>query len=106
MSCNTFVAVDERTVTADAAVGTSVMRAAKGNGVDGIEGDFGGACARATGHVYVAPEWAGSVGRASEEERDMLDCANGARETSRMSCQILVNDELEHLIAHLPLSQG
>ncbi len=91
--------------TVDAGVGVTVMEAAKLNMVEGIEAECGGACACATCHVYVAQEWLERTGKPSEMEEDMLDFAFDVRDTSRLSCQIKVVDELDGLIVSVPEKQ-
>ena len=66
------------------------METALRNSVPGIEAECGGACACATCHVYVAPEWTEATGKASQMEEDMLDFAFEVRPNSRLSCQIKV----------------
>jgi len=39
---------------------------------------------------------------ASEDEEDMLDMAFGLTETSRLSCQIIVTDEMDGLQIEIP----
>jgi 2Fe-2S ferredoxin len=61
--------------TIDAELGSTVMETAIKNDVPGIEAECGGACACATCHVYVDPEWVGRLAPPSDEEIDMLDGA-------------------------------
>jgi 2Fe-2S ferredoxin len=89
----------------DAPEGQSVMETAIKNAVPGIDADCGGACACATCHVYVDPNWCDAVGPASEMEQSMLDFANGVEPNSRLSCQIKVTSALDGLIVRLPESQ-
>ena len=93
----------ERTV--DATAGESVMEAAIKNSVPGIDADCGGACACATCHVYVDAAFMDKVGQPEDMEQSMLDFAEGVTETSRLSCQIKVSDELEGLTVTTPESQ-
>lgn len=88
-----------------AAAGVSLMQAALGSGVGGILGDCGGALACATCHVRIAPEWMEEVGSPSEQEAAMLEMAIDPDETSRLSCQIALTDELDGLRIILPASQ-
>jgi 2Fe-2S ferredoxin len=90
----------------DAQPGQSVMEAAIHNLVPGIDADCGGACACATCHVYVREEWREKVGPASEMELSMLDFAADPRPNSRLSCQIVIRDELDGLTVELPEVQG
>ncbi len=90
----------------DAENGVSVMEAAVKNMVPGIDADCGGACACATCHVYVDKEWASKTGEVKPMEESMLDFASEPNETSRLSCQITVSDELDGLVVRLPEFQG
>lgn len=85
--------------------GMTVMEGAVKNMVPGIDADCGGACACATCHVYVDPGWIEKVGTPEGMEESMLDFAEDVRETSRLSCQITVSDELDGLVVRMPESQ-
>ena len=76
------------------------------NSVPGIEAECGGACACATCHVYVDDAWTEKVGSPEAMEEDMLDFAFEMKETSRLSCQVTVSDELDGLIVHIPSQQA
>ena len=78
----------------DANIGESVMEAAVRNNIPGIDADCGGACACATCHVYVDPEFLPKTGEQEAMEQSMLDFADGVQENSRLSCQISVSAEL------------
>jgi 2Fe-2S ferredoxin len=90
----------------EAQIGSTVMETALRNSVPGIEAECGGACACATCHVYVAPEWTGVVGKPSQMEEDMLDFAFEVRPSSRLSCQIKVTPALDGLVVTTPAKQG
>jgi ferredoxin, 2Fe-2S len=92
--------------TVDAQVGSTVMETALRESVPGIEAECGGACACATCHVYVDPEWMEVVGKPEQMEEDMLDFAFEVRPTSRLSCQIKVTEALNGLVVTTPPRQG
>jgi ferredoxin, 2Fe-2S len=92
--------------TVEAQVGSTVMETALREGVPGIEAECGGACACATCHVYVDPEWMEVVGKPEQMEEDMLDFAFEVRPTSRLSCQIKVTEALNGLVVTTPPRQG
>jgi len=92
--------------TVEAEPGSTVMEAAIKNGVPGIEAECGGACACATCHVYVEPDWQEKVGAPSAMEEDMLDFAYDVRPNSRLSCQITVTQELDGLSVRTPERQA
>lgn len=102
----TFVDHAGTPIVVDANVGESVMEAAVRNNVPGIDADCGGACACATCHVFVDPEFMAKTGEAEDMEKSMLDFAEGVTEYSRLSCQINVNDELEGLKVSTPETQS
>ena len=102
----TFIAHDGVRYDVDAENGSTVMENGIRNAVPGIEAECGGACACATCHVYVEPEWQEPTGTRSEMEEDMLDFAYDVRPTSRLSCQIKVRDELDGLVVQVPERQG
>ena len=85
--------------------GMTVMETAIKHNVPGIDADCGGACACATCHVYVDPAFGDKVGKPSAMEQSMLDFAENVRETSRLSCQIKIRDDLDGLKVTTPESQ-
>ncbi|MET4683336.1 2Fe-2S iron-sulfur cluster-binding protein [Brevundimonas faecalis] len=86
--------------------GQSVMEGAVRNNIPGIDADCGGACACATCHVYVDPDWLEKTGGPSAMEESMLDFAEGVQPNSRLSCQIKASEPLNGLLVRLPESQG
>jgi ferredoxin, 2Fe-2S len=102
----TYIQHNGNSQTVDAQPGMTVMEAAVKNMVPGIDADCGGACACATCHVYVEEEWFGVTGGPSSMEEDMLDFAFDVHETSRLSCQIKIRDELDGLVVNVPSRQG
>ncbi|MDQ7776863.1 MAG: 2Fe-2S iron-sulfur cluster-binding protein [Paracoccus aminovorans] len=102
----TFVAADGTTTEVDAAEGESVMRAAVSHDVDGIIGECGGAMMCATCHCYVDDAWADTTGPQQDGESDLLDCAaSEVRPTSRLSCQIRMQADLDGIVIHMPEAQ-
>ncbi|MBN9024123.1 MAG: 2Fe-2S iron-sulfur cluster binding domain-containing protein, partial [Rhizobiales bacterium] len=61
----------------------------------------GGACACATCHVYVDPEWVDRLIPMTDEEEERLDDAMAVKSNSRLSCQLLMSDELDGLRVRL-----
>jgi 2Fe-2S ferredoxin len=89
----------------EAPVGMTVMRAAVTNDVPGIDADCGGACACATCHVIVDPDWADRLPPPETMEEDMLDVVTKLYPTSRLSCQITITAALDGLVVRTPESQ-
>lgn len=92
--------------THDVATGLTVMEGAVRNLVPGIDADCGGACACATCHVYVDPAWTTKTGTREAMEESMLDFADHVQDTSRLSCQIKVTDDMDGMIVRMPEHQG
>ncbi len=90
----------------DVPVGYSVMEGAVRNSVPGIDAECGGCCACATCHVYVDEAWLDKLPARAEDEDAMLDCtASERKDSSRLSCQIEMSDELAGLVVRLPDAQ-
>ena len=85
--------------------GDKLMQAAVNNGIQGIVADCGGSLACATCHVHVAREWWDRVGPPDGTEAAMLEMAIDADELSRLSCQIVLTEQLDGLVVHLPAKQ-
>ncbi|MEQ8652674.1 MAG: 2Fe-2S iron-sulfur cluster-binding protein [Kiloniellales bacterium] len=91
----------------EVANGLTVMEGARDNNIPGIEAACGGACSCSTCHVYVDPAWVGRLPEKDEIEEDMLDFAfEPDPETSRLTCQLTVTDELDGLIVRMPEEQA
>lgn len=84
--------------------GSSLMRGALDNLLDGILGECGGNRSCATCHCYVDPAWLDKVAPPSELEKELLACVLNPQENSRLSCQIRLTDELDGLVVTLPKS--
>ena len=102
----TFIDFAGQARTLAAPEGASVMEVAMKNNIPGIEAECGGACACATCHVYVAPEWKDRLPKSEGMEDDMLDFAFDVRPNSRLCCQIKVTADLDGLVVHTPERQG
>ena len=86
--------------------GLSVMEGAIQNNIPGIDADCGGSMACATCHVYVKEEWFDKLPKKEDGEEDMIDMAYEPNKFSRLSCQLIVSDELEGLVLNLPEKQS
>ncbi len=86
--------------------GLSVMEGAIQNNIPGIDADCGGSMACATCHVYVKEEWFNKLQKKDDGEEDMLDMAFEPSKFSRLSCQLIVTDELDGLEVQLPSKQA
>lgn len=102
----TFILKDGTRVEADAPIGLSIMEIANRAGVAAIEGACGGSLSCATCHGYVQPAFFDKSlpedGARSDEEEDMLDLAFDVRATSRLTCQILMREDLDGMEIAVP----
>ena len=85
--------------------GLSVMEGAIQKDIPGIDADCGGSMACATCHVYVEDKWLDKIPKAEDAENDMIDMAFEPKKNSRLSCQIIVNEELDGLEVTTPEKQ-
>ena len=86
--------------------GQRVMRVATDAGLDGIKADCGGCMTCATCHVIVDAEWADRLPPPSRDEEAMLEMTAAERQpTSRLSCQIVLEEALDGLLATIPDTQ-
>ena len=86
--------------------GLSVMEGAIQNNIPGIDADCGGSMACATCHVYVEEKWVNKLPKAEDAEVDMIDMAFEPKKNSRLSCQLIVSDELNGLTVTTPSKQS
>ena len=96
-----FIASDGEVTETEGAPGTALLDVAQAAGMP-LEGTCEGQMACSTCHVVVAKEWFDKLPAAAEEEEDMLDLAAGVTRTSRLSCQIVLSEELEGLEVRIP----
>lgn len=88
---------DGEETTVDADSGLTVMEVIRDNGFDELLALCGGCCSCATCHVHVDPEFAAKLPEMDEDEDDLLESSDHRDETSRLSCQLPLNDELDGL---------
>ncbi len=91
--------------TVDVQNGLTVMEGAVQNNIPGIDADCGGSMACATCHVYIKEDWFDKINKKNEGEDDMLDQAYEPKKNSRLSCQIIVSDDLDGLVVDMPEKQ-
>ena len=101
----TYIGHNGKSHLIDAPNGLSVMEGALQNNVPGIEAECGGGMACATCHVYVKEHWFNKLSLKQDGEEDMLDMAFEPKKNSRLSCQIVISDELDGLVVNIPKKQ-
>ena len=105
MSKITYIEHSGKSHTIQVQNGLTVMEGAVQNNIPGIDADCGGSMACATCHVYVKEEWFDKLPKKEDGEEDMIDMAYEPNEFSRLSCQLIVSDELDGLVVTLPIKQ-
>lgn len=101
-----FLLPDGTEQIVEAENGQTVMEAAVDNMVPGIIAECGGCCSCATCHVQVDEAWAGKLEPSDDMEDDMLEFAVEPCDTSRLSCQITVTEELDGFTVRVPEGQA
>tara|TARA_B100002052_G_scaffold292063_1_gene313039 strand:- start:1437 stop:1757 length:321 start_codon:yes stop_codon:yes gene_type:complete len=101
-----YITHDNQTHTVEVQNGLTVMEGAVQNDIPGIDADCGGGMACATCHVYVQEDWFSNLSNKSDGEEDMIDMAFEPKKNSRLSCQIVVSDELDGLVVNIPSKQA
>ena len=101
----TYIDSEGNQKTIEVAKGLTVMEGAVQNNITGIDADCGGGMACATCHVYVKEEWLNKLEKTEDAEQDMIDMAFEPKKNSRLSCQIIVSDELDGLEVTTPEKQ-
>ena len=82
--------------TLEAIEGWRVMEIIRDYGLP-IKAECGGACCCATCHVYVDESWQSKLFDPRDDEIDMLDEAPDLEDNSRLSCQLIMSEELDGL---------
>ena len=62
-----------------------------------IKAECGGCCACATCHVYVDEEWVDKLPSMRDDEEEMLDEAFDVQSNSRLSCQLIMDEQYDGL---------
>jgi 2Fe-2S ferredoxin len=96
-----FIMPDGSEKHVNAPNGISLLEVAHKNSVP-LEGACEGSLACSTCHVIIDPAFYDQLPSATEDEEDMLDLAFGLTHTSRLGCQIMMNDSLEGLKVTVP----
>ena len=102
----TYITHDNQKHEVEVQNGLTVMEGAVQNDIPGIDADCGGGMACATCHFYVKEDWFNKIPKKEDGEEDMLDMAFEPKTNSRLSCQIVVSDEIDGLEVNIPSKQA
>ena len=102
-----FIESDGTRHEVEAKAGVSIMENAIANNIDGIEAECGGSCMCATCHCFLEDELAQNIPAMESDEDEMLGfAAEDRRDSSRLSCQVTMTDELDGIVVKLPAEQN
>jgi ferredoxin len=97
-----FVSADGQSIIeAKAETGTILLDLAQASDQP-LEGTCEGQMACSTCHVIIDVADFDRLPRSSDDEEDMLDLAAGVTRTSRLACQIVLDDALDGLTVRIP----
>ncbi|KAF1336080.1 2fe-2s ferredoxin, partial [Globisporangium splendens] len=85
----------------EAKTGMSLLQVAHANDID-LEGACESSMACSTCHVVLEDDIYENLEPACEDEEDMLDMAFGLTDTSRLGCQVIVDESFEGTTVTLP----
>ena len=102
----TFIQHDGSEENIELSVGSSIMQGAMLDNIEGIEAECGGCCMCATCHVYVQDPFLNILPEPEDIELEMLEETVAERRfNSRLSCQLIMSEELDGVVVHLPETQ-
>ncbi|KAF5141388.1 adrenodoxin-like ferredoxin [Vairimorpha ceranae] len=81
--------------------GVTVLEAAHENKID-LEGACEGSCACSTCHVILDRNLYQKLSEPSDKEFDLLDQAYGLTSTSRLGCQLKIDDRFNNTVIEIP----
>lgn len=89
----------------EASLGQSLMQAAVGALVPGIEAACGGNCVCATCHAYIEDPRLAELPAPDATEQAMLECTPQPQPNSRLCCQVRVTAALDGMRVQVAASQ-
>jgi ferredoxin, 2Fe-2S len=99
----TFVTPKKIKIDATANNGDVLMQVALANAVPGITADCGGQMTCGTCHVHIAEDYFDLLPAPSPDEQFMLeDGVADPQTTSRLSCQVVLDDTLDGIVVTVP----
>eukprot|EP01083_Nonionella_stella_P229918 813251_1 len=97
----TFITASLEEVNVCAKIGQTLLDVCLDNELE-VEGACGGECCCSTCHVYLPQDLFDSIEQPDEDELDMLDLAISVNDTSRLGCQITINQSFDGQTITLP----
>lgn len=106
MASVTYIEHDGTEHKIDLPNGETLMQGAVHNAINGILAECGGGLSCATCLCFVDSAWLDKLPPASEMEQQLLEFSpNNGKPGARFSCQIVMNDDIDGIVVHVPESQ-
>jgi 3-phenylpropionate/trans-cinnamate dioxygenase ferredoxin reductase subunit len=102
----TFIQPDGNVASTAIGSGMTLMAGAVRHNVPGIVAECGGMCSCGTCHVVIEPDWETRLPEPEYEEAELLEFLEGAQPNSRLSCQIVMSDDLDGITVRVPAVAG
>ncbi len=102
MGTVTYIVSDGTAHTVEVPNGTTLMDGSVRHNLPGILAECGGSCSCGTCHVYVQDPWPVRLDEPDPTEAELVEFIEDRRDNSRLSCQILMADELDGIVVRVP----
>jgi 2Fe-2S ferredoxin len=101
-----FIQPNGQTTSLHVKEGNSIMSVCRDHGFEEVLAECGGSALCATCHVYIDADQLALFPPPNEVEHQMLEfVASERKPTSRLSCQLTINDQCDDLKVFLPSQQ-
>jgi len=100
-----FVLPDGAEQSVDVPAGWSLMEAARRDGIEGIVAECGGGAICGTCHVHLPEDCYARLGPPDFTEAALLEIVPESAPTSRLSCQVIMTEELAGMRVRVPAEQ-
>lgn len=100
-----FILPDGSEQPVDVPVGWSLMEAARRDGIEGIVAECGGGAICGTCHVHVDAQHYEQLDPPEMTEAALLEIVPGASPTSRLSCQVIMTEDMQDMSVQVPQEQ-
>lgn len=101
----TYIEANGRAHEVDVPAGHTLMEGARDNDIPGILADCSGSCACGTCKVIVPEAWRSRIPEISDLESATIEMFDEPKPGERLSCQIVVSDEMAGLVVRMPEKQ-
>lgn len=100
-----FMLPDGSETPVDVPVGWSLMEAARRDGIEGIVAECGGGAICGTCHVHIDAQQFDRLDPPEMTEAALLEIVPDASPNSRLSCQVIMTEEMDGMSVRVPAEQ-